>query len=144
MVSDGGIRMFQPAKQFIRQSKYKKPPVRVKVPEGSRVYLEHPYEGKKRNVYGMVSVNNLSGEETSKKQLEEYEIKRNHIAIVMSTGTEYSEYLEDLHHYDVLTNTFVGAYPVLKSTFLMSGPVSGSYFNQRTSRWFDPSLRPAK
>ena len=135
MVSDGGIRMFQPAKQFIRQSKYKKPPVRVKIPKDSRVYLEHPYEGEKRNVYGMVDVNNKTGEATSKENLEEYVIKRNHIAIVMTTGTEYSEYLEELHHVDVLSGTYAAAFKIVKGRFMLQGSSTGSYFNNIVSQW---------
>ena len=148
MVTEGGVRMFQSAKTFVRQSKFTKPPLRVriknkdgsmseatKVPHESRGYLENPYEGKKRSVYGMVDVNQKTGEETSKEILNEYVIKKDHIAIVMTTGTEYSEYLEELHHVDVLSGTYVAAFSIVKNRLMLQGSATGSYFDSIVSKW---------
>lgn len=82
-------------------------PVHVKVRKGERVFLRRPYEGKPRSVIGRVDVDGEWGADSAAEFLASYRpfIKKG-FSVVMTTGTEYSEYLENVRNLNVLTDTF--------------------------------------
>lgn len=84
-------------------------PIHRKIRNGQYLYLEHPYEGHPRGRQGYVDVNNMSGAETSLRFLNNYKAPQQGLALVMTTGTEYSEFLEEMFNLDVLTRTFMRA-----------------------------------
>ena len=82
-------------------------PIRLKIQKGKTVYLARPYEGRARSVTGKVDVDNLYGQQTSLNFLQSYKgSPKKGYAIVMTTGTEYSVYLESVHRLNVLTRTY--------------------------------------
>ena len=84
-----------------------KKPVRIKVRKGERVYLKNPYEGKARTVIGRVDVDGELGAESAVDFLSSYQpFVKTGFSVVMTTGTEYSEYLENVRNLNVLTDTF--------------------------------------
>lgn len=92
---------------YVNQTMWSKKPVRQKVPKGVRVYLKHPYEGKARAVIGRTDVDTLYGKDSAFQFLQSYkDVPRSGYAIVMTTGTEYSVYIEQTHGLNVLTDTF--------------------------------------
>lgn len=126
-VSKEGVRINPRSRTLERQEKYKEPPRRIHLvdPGGDKggryvakveldrfAWLSNPYEGKPRSVKGKVPVNNMTGEATSKEFLMNYSFpgrKTPDISIVITTGTEYSEYLENDLDYDVLSLTYAEA-----------------------------------
>lgn len=84
-----------------------KRPVHVKIRKGERVYLSSPYEGQARAVTGRADVAGKYGEESAVKFLMSYKpfVKKG-FSVAMTTGTEYSEYLENVRDLNVLTGTF--------------------------------------
>ena len=88
------------------QQNWKEPTRRMKVRKGKVVYLSNPYEGHPRAVKGQVDIVENHGLPLSIKQLEEYKAPRRGVALMMTTGTEYSVYIEQAMSLDVLTNTF--------------------------------------
>jgi len=88
------------------QQNWKEPTRRMKVRKGKVVYLNNPYEGYPRAVKGQVDIVENHGLPLSIKQLEEYKAPRHGVALMMTTGTEYSVYIEQAMSLDVLTNTF--------------------------------------
>lgn len=88
-------------------------PVRRKIPFGKTVYLSRPYEGNPRARKGYVKTNRDYGSETAMKFINSYRAPRKGIALVMTTGTEYSEFLEQQAGLDVLTKTFKEAPGIL-------------------------------
>lgn len=90
-------------------------PVRLKVEKGRIVFLGNPYEGYPRSVQGAVDVDRLYGEDTSISFLRSYSPNKKHVALVMTTGTEYSEYLE--RSLNVLTVTYLSAANVMASNW---------------------------
>lgn len=89
-------------------------PVRRKIGFGSNVYLDNPYEGSPRLRHGYVKVNqSLYGSDTALKFINSYKAPKKGLALVMTTGTEYSEFLEQMFNLDVLTRTFKEAAKVL-------------------------------
>nr|DAF05833.1 MAG TPA: hypothetical protein [Caudoviricetes sp.]DAS57009.1 MAG TPA: hypothetical protein [Caudoviricetes sp.] len=85
-------------------------PVHIKVRKGERVYLSKPYEGKARSVIGKVDVDGELGADSAVDFLSSYRpfIKKG-FSVVMTTGTEYSEYLENVRNLNVLTDTYKSA-----------------------------------
>lgn len=84
-----------------------KPPVRIKVQKGAKIHLEKPYEGEARTTIGMVKVDESRfGAETAEDFLKSFKpsIKKG-FSVAMTTGTEYSEYLENVRNLNVLTMT---------------------------------------
>lgn len=80
-------------------------PVHAKVQKGEYVYLKNPYEGKPRGVKGKVDiVYNDSGMDSSFRILQSLKANKG-ISIIMTTGTEYSTYLESVYHLNVLSDT---------------------------------------
>lgn len=100
----------------IEQKDFKKAPIRTKIRKGERVRLEKPYEGVARTVRGQVDVNDKSGRETSIDFLSKYKnAPKKGFAIVVTTGTEYSEYLEAVRGLNVLSATYAQAKNILLS-----------------------------
>lgn len=80
-------------------------PVHVKIQNGQTVYLKNPYEGRPRSVKGKVNiVYDDSGMESSFKILQNLKTGKG-LSIIMTTGTEYSTYLENVHNLNVLSDT---------------------------------------
>lgn len=81
-------------------------PVHIKVKKGERVFLSNPYEGKARAVVGKANVEDEFGADSASDFLSSYNpfIKKG-FSVVMTTGTEYSEYLENVRNLNVLTMT---------------------------------------
>ena len=88
-------------------------PVRRKIPMGKDVFLQRPYEGNPRQRHGYVKTNREYGSETALKFINSYRAPRKGLALVMTTGTEYSEFLEQEAGLDVLTKTFKDAPSIL-------------------------------
>lgn len=91
------------------QKNWSEQPRRMKVQKGKVVFLGNPYEGYPRAVSGQVDIVEDYGLALSLRQLEEYEAPKKGLALVMTTGTEYSVYIEQAMSLDVLTNTFKDA-----------------------------------
>lgn len=81
-----------------------RPPVHRKIEEGDNLYLEEPYEGEDRAVKGEVLIYDDWGDETSIRTLEMVRPKGGN-GIVITTGTEYSTFLEKRKDANVLSNT---------------------------------------
>ena len=99
------------------QKNWNTPPLRAKVRRGRVVYLTNPYEGRPRRVVGMVDIEDDYGLSLSLKQLEEYKAPKKGLALMMTTGTEYSVYIEQAMSLDVLTNTFRDAPRILEENW---------------------------
>lgn len=96
------------------QKTYGKPPVFRKIRKGERKRLRNPYEGKARTVRGTVDVNDLSGVSTSLEFLAGYKFPKGQSGIVVTTGTEYSLYIEVARRLNVLTATWNAAPGIAK------------------------------
>ena len=81
-------------------------PVHAKVQKGELVFLNNPYEGKPRGVRGKVDiVHDKTGMETSFSILSSMKPSQGGFSVIMTTGTEYSEYLENVYNLNVLSDT---------------------------------------
>lgn len=89
-------------------------PVRMKVQKGKVVFLNNPYEGRPRSVKGKVNIVEPYGLDLSVRQLEDYKAPKKGLALMMTTGTEYSVYIEQAMSLDVLTNTFKDAAAIIE------------------------------
>ena len=97
----------------IVQDTYSRKPVRLKVERGETVYLEHPYEGEARAVTGKVEVDNRYGKDTAFSFLKSYKkTPKKGFAVVVTTGTEYSEYIENVRNLNVMTETWFDVKPL--------------------------------
>lgn len=96
------------------QHNWSQNPVRMKVRKGKTVFLSNPYEGHARAVTGKVDIEENHGLALSLKQLEEYKAPRKGLALMMTTGTEYSVYIEESMSLDVLTGTFREASSIIE------------------------------
>lgn len=85
-----------------------KPPVHAKVEKGQTLYLNFPHEGDARAVTGQVDIVDQWGTETSIKMLNDVCPKRGN-GIIVTTGTEYSTFLENVKDLNVLSDTFLKA-----------------------------------
>lgn len=100
------------------QKNWNAPPIRMKVQKGSVVYLANPYEGPARATKGEVDIVDPEGLSLSLKQLENYKAPTKGVALMMTTGTEYSELLESaLRRYDVLTRTYEEAAKIIEKNW---------------------------
>lgn len=81
-----------------------KPPVHAKVKQNQTLWLSHPYEGEGRAVSGKVSIVDAWGDETSLNTLKGLCPKGGN-GIIVTTGTEYSVFLERAYDYNVLSGT---------------------------------------
>lgn len=102
-----------PERKIVEQDKYDEVPKMKKVPYGEWVYIREPYEFVGRSVFGRVQVDGLYGADSSREFLKNY-TPESDIAIVMTTGTEYSVYLEEARHLDVLSGAHYDAPKILK------------------------------
>lgn len=92
-------------------------PLREKVKKGERATLQETYDGRTDiTIVGQVNVTSETGPEFSDRFLQTVSPKGN-IGIVMTTGTEYSTFLEKVRHLDVLSNTFENAKEVTLNWF---------------------------
>lgn len=105
---------------IVEQTEWKKSPVYRKLRLGETKNLKNPYDGKPRARTGKVDTNGLSGAETSYQFLESYRPSPKCWSIVLTTGTEYSVFLEEQYGLDVLTGAYSVAPKVLKRLFSMS------------------------
>lgn len=113
-----GIYMYGRLVGVVQQNNWKEPVRRMKVRKGKVVYLSNPYEGWPRAVKGQVDVDENHGIQTSIKILESYnKAPRKGFALLMTTGTEYSEYIEQAMSLDVLTNTYMNAYDIINRSW---------------------------
>jgi hypothetical protein len=112
-----GVYMDGKLVECITQRNWPRPPVHGKIPKGKVVFLEYPYEGYHRAVKGQVHTDTLSGSDTSLEFLRRYRVPKGYFGLVMTTGTEYSELLEQVRNLDVLTNTYNVAYDKLQSSW---------------------------
>ena len=94
-----------------------KQPVRVKLKKGERVELTPDWRGKNRSFSGSVDTDGGYGEDFSQRFLGAYHPKSNGIELVMTSGTEYSTYIETAMRGNVLTDTFKRAKGILQSNF---------------------------
>lgn len=99
------------------QRNWNAPPIRMKIRKGQVVYRSHPYEGVPRAVKGAVDIETDYGLQLSLRQLEEYKAPRKGLALMMTTGTEYSVYIEQAMSLDVLTGTFREAAQILNNSW---------------------------
>lgn len=81
-------------------------PIRRKVRKNELARLKKPYEGGERLVRGRVEVDGMYGQDSSMVFLSRYKAPQKGFCIVMTTGTEYSEYIEQVFNANVLTDTF--------------------------------------
>ena len=109
----GGVYVNGRLEHVAVQRNWNSKPVRMKVRKGSVVYLTHPYEGSPRAVKGQVDIEEDDGLTLSLKQLEEYKAPKRGLALMITTGTEYSVYIESVMNLDVLTNTFKEAATII-------------------------------
>ena len=101
---------------IVVQNNWNTAPLREKVPMNVWVYLRQPYEGRSRSVRGKVRISGAPyGLETSINFLRKYRAPKNKLCIIMTTGTEYSEFLEAVRNIDVLTGTYEAAHEILKN-----------------------------
>jgi hypothetical protein len=99
--------------EVLLSSDYKRPPVRLKLTAGEMWLPEidgADYDGRLRPFRADVATDRGVGEATSMTFLRSYvpATKRGY-EVVMCTGTEYSTFLEQVRHLNVLTNTFMEA-----------------------------------
>lgn len=99
------------------QQNWNTPPKRIKVKRGQVVYLSNPYEGRSRAVKGTADTETDYGLDLSLRQIEQYKAPKKGIALMMTTGTEYSVYIEQAMSLDVLTNTFKDAPRILEANW---------------------------
>lgn len=81
-------------------------PVHAKIQNGQTVFLSNPYEGQPRSATGKVDIAyDMTGMGTSFRVLQGMKPSSKGLSIVMTTGTEYSTYLESVYHLNVLSET---------------------------------------
>lgn len=88
----------------VRASSSLKAPVHSKIRKGQRIFLSNPYEGPARAVKGRVDVSGDSGAQASMNFLLAYPIK-GQSGLILTTGTEYSAYLESVRNLNVLSQS---------------------------------------
>ena len=113
----GGIYINGSLRYIITEKEWTRNPVRGKIPKGKRVYLSNPYDGRPRARQGYVNFSNPSGRATSLSFLKSYHASKKGICVVVTTGTEYSKFLETQFNLDVLTRTFRDAPRILNSNW---------------------------
>lgn len=83
------------------------------------VYVEDYDTGKFIHVkkYNLIDTDRDFGENTSRKFLMSYKTKPNSVALVMCTGTEYSELLESIKKLNVLVQTYRNAERIIQNNW---------------------------
>lgn len=95
-----------------------KSPIRVKLTKGETAYLSPDYGGRNRRFTGKTDTDKGFGEDFSFKFLTRYKSKaKNGFEVVVCSGTEYSSYIENVWHGNVLTDTFEHAPKILSNNF---------------------------
>lgn len=89
-------------------------PLGKKLRKGQFLFLKNPYEGIARGVRANIETDGGYGWETSLNFLKSYSVSEKKVGLVMTTGTEYSTYLEDVRNLDVLTSAFDEAKAILE------------------------------
>lgn len=112
-----GVYVNGTCRHIIFQRNWMQPPVRMKIRYGELVFLSNPYEGEARAVRGGVDLNAEFGQETSVRFLMAHKCPKDGWGLVVTTGTEYSEFLETIYGYDVLTATGDEAYALISNSF---------------------------
>lgn len=112
-----GIYMDGSLEGIITQDNWNDSPRRLKVRKGETAYLKNPYEGNPRAVKGSVDVSSDTGLETSIGFLHTYKAPKGKVSIVVTTGTEYSEYIESARRLDVLTRTYMEAPKIVNANW---------------------------
>lgn len=112
-----GVYQYGTLVGMVEQKNWTEPTRRMKVQKGKIVFLSNPYEGQPRVVEGMVDIGENHGRITSIKFLENYKASKKGFAFVVTTGTEYSEYIETVRHFDVLTNTYMQAAELIERSW---------------------------
>ena len=84
------------------------PPVHAKIKQGKVLYLKDPYEGLPRARKGYVRIEDDFGKDTTLKTLQSIR-PRGGNGIVITTGTEYSTFLENVIGLNVLSETALEA-----------------------------------
>ena len=114
-----GIYMNGQLEGVVTQNNWKKPPVRSKI-RGPK-FLMHPYEGPPRGLptpsWEVIPTDGDYGYNTSLNFLRSYKAPKNRVCLVMTTGTEYSEYIEAVHHLDVLTGSLMRAPAIIRQNW---------------------------
>lgn len=102
-----GLFMDGALQYYAASASLDKPPVRVKLTAGETAYLDPDYDGNTRSFRGVIETDQGYAFDYAMKFLNGYSSKvKKGFQLVMTTGTEYSEYLENVRHADVLTGTF--------------------------------------
>lgn len=104
-----GVYVYGSLRYIITEKEWTRNPVHAKIPKGKTVFLANAYEGHNKKRSGMVDIVNDSGRGLSLMFLRSYNAPKNGISIVVTTGTEYSEWIESVARLDVLTRTFKDA-----------------------------------
>lgn len=113
----GGIYVNGKLVELVNERDFTEAPRSRKIQKGRARYLSNPYEGKPRWMRATVDTSNEYGAQTSERFLRSYTpAHKKGIAICICTGTEYSEYLEQVRGLDVLTATWMEAEKVLLSS----------------------------
>lgn len=101
----------------IVQIQGKKPPIRIKMRKGE-IFTGKDYDGDFRKRWGPTEVDTDGGygEQFAMRFLSSYRPKRKGYSLVVCTGTEYSEFLENVRNLNVLSNNF----DLARGTFLKS------------------------
>lgn len=95
-----------------------KSPVRAKLAKGETAFLNPDYEGRSRKFTGKTDTDKGFGEGFSFKFLSQYKSRvKKGLEIVVCSGTEYSSYIENVWHGNVLTDTFERAPKILAKNF---------------------------
>lgn len=108
-----GIYLWGRLEEVAFQSDFTRAPVFRKLRKDEWKYLKAPYEGQARSIMGTVDVDDATGQMTSFLILQSTQMPQDSISVVVTTGTEYSQYLETAAHLDVLTKTYKQAAGVM-------------------------------
>lgn len=109
----GGVYIGGRLRYLVTEKAWTRHPVRGKMPKDATWFLANPYEGKDKLRTGHVDITNPSGRATSLAFLQSYNAPSNRICAIVTTGTEYSTFLEEYLHLNVLTQTKIDAPKIL-------------------------------
>ena len=109
----GGIYLNGRLRYIVTEKAWTRHPVRGKMPKDATWFLANPYEGENKIRHGYVDITNPSGRALSLDFLQSYHAPSNRICAIVTTGTEYSTFLEEYFHKDVLTRTWLDAPKIL-------------------------------
>jgi len=111
-----GIYMNGRLAGIVNQQNWHKPPIRSKI--SGPTFLKRPYEGEARGLprphWDVIPTDEDYGVNTSANFLRGYKTPKNSVCLVMTTGTEYSLYIEQVQHLDVLTESFMKAPAIIE------------------------------